>query len=103
MLPVLKALTINTPMCPLVNNVDAAPVTDPDIIRQGLIRQIPGAVRWEDTMKYLLSQGVTTFIELGPGKVLCGIASRMAKEAGVEVRVMFIGNPEDLVNISHQR
>jgi [acyl-carrier-protein] S-malonyltransferase len=95
--PVLKALKFKAPVCPLINNVDAVPVIDPEIICQGLIRQIPGAVRWEAIMKYLLSQDVTTFIELGPGKVLSGIASRMAKEAGIEVRAVSIGNPEDVI------
>ena len=47
-------------------------------------------------MKLLLEAGVTTFLELGPGKVLAGIASRMAKEAGVEIKALSIGAPEDL-------
>jgi [acyl-carrier-protein] S-malonyltransferase len=96
MVPVLNALEFKAPICPLVNNVDAMPITDPAALRQGLVRQIPGAVCWEGIMKYLLEQNVTTFIELGPGKVLSGIASRMAKEAGVEAKAMSIGNPEDI-------
>jgi [acyl-carrier-protein] S-malonyltransferase len=93
--PILGALGFRPPVCPLVNNVDAQPVTDAETLRSGLIRQISGAVRWEDTMKFLLGQGVTSFIELGPGKVLSGIASRMAKDAGAEVRSVSIGNPGD--------
>ena len=94
--PVLKALTFKTPRCPLVNNVDAKLVTEPEALRDGLIRQIPGAVRWEATMSLLLKEGVTTFIELGPGKVLSVIAGRLAKEAGIEVQAMSIGAPEDM-------
>jgi [acyl-carrier-protein] S-malonyltransferase len=94
--PVLGALSLAPPACPLVNNVDALPVTDPEALRQGLVRQITGAVRWEDTMKYLLGQDVTMFIELGPGKVLGGIASRMARDAGREVSAVSIGSPGDL-------
>jgi [acyl-carrier-protein] S-malonyltransferase len=94
--PVLNALGFMPPACPLVNNVDALPVTDPEALRQGLVRQITGAVRWEDTMKHLLGQDVTMFIELGPGKVLSGIASRMAKDAGREISAVSIGNPGDL-------
>ena len=94
--PVLKALAFKTPRCPLVNNVDAKVVTEPEALRDGLIRQIPGAVRWEAIMKLLLQEGVTTFIELGPGKVLSGIAGRLAKEAGIEVKASSIGTPEDL-------
>lgn len=93
--PVLKALVFQSPCCPLVNNVDAQVVTDPERLRGGLIRQIPGAVRWEAIMKLLLQEGVTTFIELGPGKVLSGIAGRLAKEAGVEVKAVSLGAPED--------
>ncbi len=95
MKPVLEALTFQTPACPVVNNVDAALVTEPAALRDGLIRQIPGAVRWEATMALLLKEGVTTFLELGPGKVLSGIAARMAKEAGVEAKALSIGAPED--------
>jgi [acyl-carrier-protein] S-malonyltransferase len=94
--PVLNALAFQTPTCPLINNVDALPVTDPETLRSGLIRQIPGAVRWESTLQFLLKEGVTTFLELGPGKVLSGIAGRMAKEAGVEIKAISIGAPEDL-------
>lgn len=93
---VLEALDFKAPMCPLINNVDAKLVTDPAQLRDGLVRQIPGAVRWEATIQLLLQEGVTTFIELGPGKVLSGIASRMAKEAGIEIKAVSIGNPEDL-------
>jgi [acyl-carrier-protein] S-malonyltransferase len=95
--PVLKALTFLAPCCPLVNNVDAKVVTEPERLRDGLIRQIPGAVRWESIMNVLLKEGVTTFIELGPGKVLSGIAGRLAKEAGIEVKTTAIGAPEDFV------
>lgn len=99
MTPVLKALEFKTPICPLVNNVDAQLVTDPEALRQGLIRQIPGAVRWEAITDLLLEQGVTTFLELGPGKVLTGLVKKQAKEKGIEVRACSIGGPEDLVGL----
>jgi [acyl-carrier-protein] S-malonyltransferase len=95
--PILGNLVIKAPSCPLVNNVDAAAVTEPEAIRAGLKRQIPGAVRWQATMDLLLDQGVTTFVELGPGKVLAGLAKRQAKERGIEVVALSIGAPEDLV------
>ena len=98
--PVLKALTFQAPCCPLVNNVDAKLITAPELLRDGLLRQIPGAVRWESIMKRLLQEGVTTFIELGPGKVLSGIAGRLAKEAGVEVKATAIGAPEDMAALA---
>lgn len=100
MKPVLAALAFQAAKSPLVNNVDAACVTEPEALRDGLVRQIPGAVRWEATIQFLLKEGVTTFIELGPGKVLSGIATRMAKEAGIEVKAFAIGNPEDLAALN---
>lgn len=98
--PVLKALAFSAPSCPLVNNVDAKVVTDPEALREGLVRQIPGAVRWEAIMTQLLKDGVTTFIELGPGKVLSGIAGRLAKESGIEVKAVSVGTPEDMAALA---
>ncbi len=98
--PVLKALDFKAPACPLVNNVDAKIVSDPAQLRDGLVRQIPGAVRWEAIMQLLLNEGVTTFLELGPGKVLSGIAGRMAKEAGIEIKTITISAPEDLAQLA---
>jgi [acyl-carrier-protein] S-malonyltransferase len=79
--------------------VDAVAVSDPDALRDGLVRQIPGAVRWQATLELLLSQGVTTFLELGPGKVLAGLVKRQAKDRGVEVSAFSLGVPEDLAQL----
>lgn len=92
----LGATVFAMPSCPLANNVDAALVTDPAALRDGLVRQIPGAVRWEALTALLLQEGVTSFFELGPGKVLSGLVKRQAKEAGIEVTAISIGAPEDL-------
>jgi [acyl-carrier-protein] S-malonyltransferase len=99
MLPILTELTFAQPTCPLANNVDAALVSDPDQLRDGLVRQIPGAVRWEALTALLLKEGVTTFFELGPGKVLAGLVKRQAKEAGLEIAAYSIGAPEDLLTV----
>jgi [acyl-carrier-protein] S-malonyltransferase len=93
--PLLQALAFNAPTCPLANNVDAALVSDPEQLRDGLVRQIPGAVRWEALVALLLKEGVTSFFELGPGKVLAGLVKRQAKEAGLEVQAWSIAGPED--------
>jgi [acyl-carrier-protein] S-malonyltransferase len=97
MQPVLEALAIGEPTCPLANNVDATLVNDPEQIRDGLVRQIPGAVRWEALTALLLEQGVTSFFELGPGKVLAGLVKRQAKEAGIDVKACSISGPEDFL------
>jgi [acyl-carrier-protein] S-malonyltransferase len=97
--PILRGLAFQAPSCPLVNNVDAVAVSDPDALRDGLVRQIPGAVRWQATLELLLDQGVTTFLELGPGKVLAGLVKRQAKDRGVEVSTFSLGVPEDLAQL----
>ena len=97
--PILRGLDFREPVCPLVNNVDAAAVSEPAALRDGLVRQIPGAVRWQATLDLLLGRGVTTFVELGPGKVLAGLVKRQAKDQGLEVSALSLGAPEDLVQL----
>ncbi len=72
----LSGLTINEPSQPVVANVTADSVTSPDDIRRLLVQQVTSPVRWSQTMSYLKDNGVTTLIEIGPGKVLTGLAKR---------------------------
>lgn len=99
MAPVLAALTFQAPRCPLVNNVDGHAVQEPEALRDGLVRQIPGAVCWQATLDLLLDEGVTSFFELGPGKVLAGLVKRQAKERGLEISAVSLGTPEDLAQL----
>jgi [acyl-carrier-protein] S-malonyltransferase len=69
----LKALTFYTPEVPVMCNVDATLVTTADQARDALIRQVTGAVQWEKSMRASTALGVDTFVEVGPGKVLCGL------------------------------
>jgi [acyl-carrier-protein] S-malonyltransferase len=96
MLAVLEQLTFKAPICPIVNNVDARAISSPEGLREGLVRQIPGAVRWQATLDLLFDEGVTQFVELGPGKVLSGLVKRQAKDRGLEVTAFSLGTPEDL-------
>ncbi len=68
----LRATEFATPQVPVAVNVDAALVTDPGVLREALIRQVTGAVRWVESVKLLIAEGVT-FVEVGPGKVLTGL------------------------------
>ena len=77
--PVLSALSFPDPRVPLVNNVDARPVRTGAECRMGLIRQVAGAVRWQPAIERLAAEGVTTFIEVGPGTVLSGLVRKVAK------------------------
>jgi [acyl-carrier-protein] S-malonyltransferase len=69
----LSALAFKDPSIPVVCNVDAALVTDATASGDALVRQVTGSVKWEQSMHLLMSRGVERFIEVGPGKVLCGL------------------------------
>ncbi|MDN3550533.1 ACP S-malonyltransferase [Mucilaginibacter aquaedulcis] len=73
----IVATTINQPVCPIYQNIDAKPYTDPELIKQNLIAQLTGAVRWTQTVKHMLEDGATSFIEVGPGKVLQGLVKKV--------------------------
>src|SRR5688572_16736055 len=87
----LSEVTINPPVVPLIANVVAAPISDPEIIRARLVEQVTGVVRWRETMRYLKANGVGTVYEVGAGRVLTGIARRFE---GIEARS--VGTPEEL-------
>jgi len=69
----LGSITFNEPGVQVVCNADAALLEDADRSRDALIRQVTGSVKWEQSMRVLIAQGVHTFVEVGPGKVLCGL------------------------------
>jgi [acyl-carrier-protein] S-malonyltransferase len=69
----LDALRFQNPSCPVVCNIDAAPVDSAEAARQALIRQVTGTVKWEPSVRLLIENGVGLFIEVGPGKVLWGL------------------------------
>jgi len=69
----LNALKLQPPVYPVACNVDAELVTDDLRARDTLVRQVTGSVKWEQCVRLLIAQGVQTFIEVGPGKVLCGL------------------------------
>ncbi|MCC2548649.1 ACP S-malonyltransferase [Hymenobacter sp. BT175] len=67
-------------ICPVYQNVDAAPHTDPDEIRQNLVRQLTAPVRWTQSVQRMVANGATEFVECGPGKVLQGLVKKIAPE-----------------------
>jgi [acyl-carrier-protein] S-malonyltransferase len=71
--PILQEIPFSAAKMPVVVNVDAALVTDGAQLRDALVRQVTGAVRWTQSMQLLVAEGVTTFLEVGPGKVLSGL------------------------------
>jgi [acyl-carrier-protein] S-malonyltransferase len=77
----LDGATILPPVVPLVANVTAAKVTDPDEIKRLLVRQVTGTVRWRESVTASVAMGVDSFVELGAGKVLTGLVKRIAPDA----------------------
>ena len=73
----LRALSFHNPEVPVICNVDAALVTTGDQSRDALIRQVTGAVQWVKSMRALIALGVENFVEVGPGKVLCGLMKQI--------------------------
>ena len=88
----LAGVAIRAPAVPLVANVTAAAVSDPDTIRRLLVEQVTGAVRWREAVLYMRDQGVTELVELGSGKVLAGLARRIDKD----LAATSIGAPADI-------
>jgi len=77
----IEATTINTPVCPVYQNVNAQPVSDPAVIKENLIAQLTAPVRWTQTVENMLKDGATSFTEIGPGKVLQGLIKKVDRKA----------------------
>ena len=88
----LAQVTVNTPVVPVVANVLASAISDPDEIRKRLVEQVTGTVRWRECVAYMAAQGVTDFYEIGSGKVLAGLVKRTAATAFSTS----IGTPADI-------
>jgi [acyl-carrier-protein] S-malonyltransferase len=88
----LAAVDMKAPCVPLVANVIASAVSDPDEIRKLLVEQVTGMVRWRESVQYLAAQGVTELVETGAGKVLTGLTRRIDKSVGGSA----VGTPEGI-------
>ena len=93
--PELRALATRNPRLPVVANVDAEPKRDAGAVIDALIRQIASPVRWEDSVVRLASEGVTTYVEVGPGTVLTGLVRKIRREA----TALAFGTPDDLASV----
>lgn len=89
----LEKIKISTPEFPIISNVTGKAVLTPEEIKQNLIHQVSASVLWDDSMRLILSKGVSSFIEFGPGKVLKGLMRRIDSNA----QVMNIEKKEDLL------
>lgn len=83
--PLIEETAFREATVPLVTNVAATPIQHPDDLRRELLDQVCASVRWIDVIERMTADGVRSFIEVGPGKVLAGLIGRIAREARVEV------------------
>jgi len=89
----LSGATLLGPRVPVVANVTARPETDPETLRRLLVEQVTGRVRWRESMEWMAGEGgITRFAEIGSGKVLTGMAKRIAPDA----ESVALNTPEDL-------
>ncbi len=88
----LSKVQVNAPVVPVVANVLASPVSDPDEIRKCLVEQVTGTVRWRECVQYLAANGITEVYEIGAGRVLSGLVGRIDKS----VKATPIGTPTDI-------
>jgi [acyl-carrier-protein] S-malonyltransferase len=88
----LAGVAIAAPAVPLVANVSAAAVSDPEEIRRLLVAQVTGRVRWRESVGWMAAEGVDEFVEVGAGKALSGMIRRIAKDAAVRT----VGTPDEV-------
>ncbi len=84
----LAGVRVNSPRCPVVANFDGQANSDADRVKELLVRQVDGAVRWEESVRLMAARGITHAIEIGPGRVLAGLVKRIAKE----IKVLSVGD-----------
>ena len=93
--PELRALRVQAPGVPIVANVDAELKRDAGSAIEALVQQVSSPVRWEAVVRRLASEGVTTYVEVGPGTVLSGLVRKIHREANV----VSFGSPDDLAAV----
>lgn len=80
----INKTTFQKPICPIYQNVNASKVTDPEEIKRNLVAQLTAPVRWTQTVKNMLADGATSFVELGPGNVLQGLIKKVDRNVAAE-------------------
>lgn len=91
----LNAVEIKAPVVPVVANVRAAAISDPDMIRTLLVEQVTGSVRWRESVGFMAAQGVDTIWEVGAGKALAGMIRRIERSIACSA----VGTPEDIAKL----
>ncbi len=99
---VLQRVPIADPELPVITNTEAALLEGADHVIPNLVKQVSQSVRWQDSVEYMMEEGVDTFIEIGPGKTLSGFIKRIAKENNRSVNMMNIENVQDLKGLTQR-
>jgi [acyl-carrier-protein] S-malonyltransferase len=97
MAEIIANLIFNTPQVPIIANTNAQPLTTTEDVKAELLRQLTNSVRWQASVEYMISNGVDTFIEIGPGRVLSGLVRRISKTANT----ITIGDARAVNGIRH--
>ncbi len=92
----LAGVEMSAPVVPVMANVSASPLSDPDAIRKSLVKQVTGMVRWRECVGAMGAAGVATLYELGAGKALSGLARRIDRD----LETMSVGTPDDIAAVS---
>ncbi|MEO1207051.1 MAG: ACP S-malonyltransferase [Pseudomonadota bacterium] len=92
----LQTVSVSAPVVPVISNVTATPTQDPDEIKQRLVDQVVGTVRWRECVQFMAANGITDIIEVGSGKVLAGLVRRTHRD----FNAMSVGAPDDLAAAS---
>jgi [acyl-carrier-protein] S-malonyltransferase len=95
----LANVAVRPPVVPVVANVLAGPISEPADIIRSLVEQVTGTVRWRESVLFMAQAGVTSFYEVGSGKVLAGLIKRIADGVAVSA----IGTPDDVVRFKASR
>jgi [acyl-carrier-protein] S-malonyltransferase len=90
MAEVIATLSFNQPAIPIIGNTTAQPLATAELVEEELLRQLCNCVQWQRSVEYMISDGVSTFIEIGPGKVLAGLVKRINRD----VNIVNIGDAE---------
>jgi [acyl-carrier-protein] S-malonyltransferase len=80
----IEATPFKAPRCPIYQNVTALPTTDPEVIKENVLKQLTSPVRWTLTVQNMIADGAGRFVEIGPGTVLQGLVGRISAEVLIE-------------------
>jgi len=99
MTEIIATLSFSDPVVPIIGNTTAQPLTTAEAIKQELLEQLCNCIQWQRSVEYMVGDGVSTFIELGPGKVLAGLIKRIDKG----VKIVNIGDAEAVKSITAEQ